>query len=126
MNFVLRSMLALPLLTALGVPAQAQDAEVGTALICDTRQQVERYVSIYEGDAQSAVNGVNAAEHNPTACGMVAAVFVRGRKIADLRHNEKSFQIVPILILGIVTEGGIESITPAPFYSGFEINEIGA
>ena len=54
----------------LAVPARAQEVEVGTNLICDTQEQVERFVALYDGNAQAAISAVNAAEHNPTACGM--------------------------------------------------------
>lgn len=124
MNFAPRlALLVPPLLLMLGLPAQAQDVEVGTGLICDTQEQVERYISAYDGDAQSTVDSVNAAEHDPTACGMATVVFVRGRQLAISRNKDKTFQIVPILVLGLVTEEGIKSVEPAPFFSGFEIQE---
>jgi hypothetical protein len=126
MNFVSRfTLLTLPLLAFLGSPARAQEVEVGTGLICDTREQVERFIALYDGDQQSTVNSVNAAEHNPTACGVTAMAYVRGRQLATARNKNTAFQIVPILVLGVVTEQGVESVTPAPFFSVFEIEEIG-
>ncbi len=126
MNFVSRlTLLALPLLAFLGSPAQAQEVEVGTGLVCDTQEQVERFIALYDGDAQSTVNSVNAAEHNPTACGVTTMAYVRGRQLATARNKDTAFQIVPILVLGVVTETGVESVTPAPFFSVFEIEEIG-
>ena len=126
MNFVSRlTLLALPLLAFLGSPAQAQEVEVGTGLVCDTQEQVERFIALYDGDAQSTVNSVNAAEHNPTACGVTTMAYVRGRQLATARNKDTAFQIVPILVLGVVTEAGVESVTPAPYFSVFEIEEIG-
>ena len=126
MNFVSRlTLLALPLLTFLGSPAQAQEVEVGTGLVCDTQEQVERFIALYDGDAQSTVNSVNAAEHNPTACGVTTMAYVRGRQLATARSKDTAFQIVPILVLGVVTEAGVESVTPSQFFSVFEIEEIG-
>jgi hypothetical protein len=47
MNFVSRlALLALPLLAFPGSPAQAQEVELGTGLICDTREQVEHASSL--------------------------------------------------------------------------------
>jgi hypothetical protein len=61
MSFAARlALLMLPFL--FGEPAQAQDVEMGTSLICDTQEQVERFVTLFDGDAHSAVNGVNTAE----------------------------------------------------------------
>jgi hypothetical protein len=125
-NFASRiTLLVMPLALLLGLPARAQEIEVGTSLICDTQQQVERFVTLYDGDAQSTVNSVNAAEHNPTACAVSTMAYVRGRQLARARNKDTTFQIVPILVLGVVTEEGVESVTPAPFFTVFEIEEIG-
>lgn len=122
-----RGLLVLPLLLLLSLPAQGRDleVEVGTSLICDTQAQVERFVALYDGDAQSTVDTVNVAEHNPTACAVTTIAFVRGPQLATARGKETTFQIAPILVLGVVTEAGVTSVTPAPFYSVFEVEEIG-
>ena len=111
----------------MGVPAQAREleVEVGTSLICDTRAQVEQFVALYDGDAQSTVDTVNAAEHNPTACAVTTIAYVRGPQLATARGKETSFQIAPILVLAVVTEAGLTSVPPAPFFSVFEVEEIG-
>ena len=36
-------------------PARAQDYEHGTALLCDTQKEVERYVELFHGKEQSAI-----------------------------------------------------------------------
>ena len=46
-------------------PARAQDYEHGNALLCDTQKEVERYVELFHGKEQSAINTVNAQEQNP-------------------------------------------------------------
>jgi hypothetical protein len=126
MNLVARlTLLGFTLLPLLSSPAQAQEVELGTGLICDTREQVERFVSLFDGDAQSTANSVNAAEHNPTACAVTSMAYVRGRQLATARNKDTAFQIVPILVLGVVTETGVESVTPAQFFSVFAIEEIG-
>jgi hypothetical protein len=112
-------------LVLLSLPSRAQEIEVGTSLICDTQKQVERFVTLYDGDAQSTVNNVNAAEHDPTACAVSTTAYVRGRQLATARNKHTAFQIVSILVLGVVTERGVESVTPAPFFSVFEVEEIG-
>jgi hypothetical protein len=122
-----RGLLVLPLLLLLSLPARGREleVEVGTSLICDTQAQVERFVALYDGDAQSTVDTVNAAEHNPTACAVTTIAFVRGPQLATARGKETTFQIAPILVLGVVTEAGVTSVSPAPFYSVFEVEEIG-
>jgi hypothetical protein len=123
MSFATRvALLMLPLL--FGVPAQAQEVEVGASLICDTQEQVEQFVTLFDGDAQSAVEGVNAADHDPTACAVSTMAYVRGPKLATTRSKDTTFEIVRILVLGVVTEEGVQSMTPAPYFSVFAVDEI--
>jgi hypothetical protein len=54
----------LPLLAVLIAPfcgsGQAVNFEVGTGIICDTQTQVGRLVALLSGDAQAAIDAVNA------------------------------------------------------------------
>jgi hypothetical protein len=97
------------------------DIHVGTGLVCDTQQQVKRFVSVYDGDIESAVSAVNAEERDPTACVMAAMAYVTGDPIDTAIHNYKTFQIVPVLVVGIVTKQGLQAITPAQFFSAVEV-----
>jgi hypothetical protein len=115
--------LVLPLLAPLGLSAQAREVEVGTSLVCDTREQVERFIALYDGDAQSAIDRVNA-EHDPTACGVSSMAYVRGPQLATARNKDATFEIAQILVLGIVTESGVKPVTPASFFSLFEVEEL--
>jgi hypothetical protein len=119
----LRALLLVPSVLFFDPAAQAQEVELGTSLICNTEKQVERFIALYDGDAQAAVNAVNSED--PTACGFVNTAYVRGRQLATARNKEIAFGVVEILVLGIVDEeGSVESVNPAVFYSLFAIEEI--
>jgi hypothetical protein len=125
MSFTLRlELILLSSLLCVSAPAQAQEVEVATNLICDTQKQVERFVALYDGDAEAAISAVNAAEHNPTACGMATAAFVRGPQLATARNKRATFNIVQVLVLALVTEAGVESVTPAAFFSLVPVEEL--
>jgi hypothetical protein len=117
-----------PLMVSLffAVPAVSQEVEVevGTNLFCDTREQVERFVTLFDGDTQSAVDRVNAAEHDPSACAVSTVAYVRGPKLATARSKDTAFQIVKILVLGVVAEDGVHPVKPSPFFSVFTVEEI--
>jgi hypothetical protein len=115
--------LVLPLLAPVGLSAQAREVEVGTSLVCDTQEQVERFIALYDGDAQSAVDRVNA-EHNPTACAVSSMAYLRGPQLATARSKDATFEIAQILVLGIVTESGVKPVTPVSFFSLFEVEEL--
>src|SRR6516225_2610629 len=103
------------------VPALAQDrtrieqrdVEVGEVLVCDTQEQVERYVALYRGDKDAAVRAVNREENNPSACGLATAAFVRGPQMATARAENMAFEIIRILVLGIDSQDGFRPVQPA-------------
>ena len=104
-------------------PARAQEYEHGTALLCDTQRQVERYVALFNGKEQSAINAVNTEEQNPSACVIETVAFVRGPDLGTARNKESAFQIVRILVVGVETPSGLRSIRPAPYFSAFKLLE---
>jgi hypothetical protein len=124
MSFATHDLPLLALLAAsLCAPAQAADYEVGTSIVCDSQTQVERFVVLFAGDAQSAIDTVNAKEHNPTACALANVAYVRGSRIEMVRHGDSAFEIVRILVVGIDTAVGIQAVQPAAYFSLFGIKE---
>jgi hypothetical protein len=125
MLFIACSFFLLPSLIFLCDPAQAQEIELGQGLFCDTQQEVERFVALYDGNAQAAMSAVNTEAGDPNACGLADIAFVRGHQLATARHKDAAFNIVQILVLGVANEAGrVQSVTPALFYSLFPIEEI--
>jgi hypothetical protein len=107
-----------------GPAAQAHEVELGPSLICNTEEQVERFIALYDGDTQAAINTVNSEVQDPTACGVVNTAYVRGRQLATARNKDTTFGVIEVLVLGIVDEeGSVESVTPAVFYSLFAVEE---
>jgi hypothetical protein len=107
-------------------PAYADDVQVGTGLLCDTQQQAERFVALYDGDAVIAIRTVNAEEHNPTACGLVTMAYVPGHPLSTARTKDLTFQIIQVLVVGVITENGMRSVEPAHFFSVVAVEELGA
>ena len=108
------------------LPAQAQEIEYGKGLICDTRQQAEHLVGYLDGGVDGALKAVNAEEHDPNACAIMAVAFVRGPQLATVRSKDKTFQLVRILVVGVETPSGFQSVVPAAFVSLFKVEEYAA
>jgi len=124
MSFATRFVPLLALLfTPLCAPAQAVDYEVGASLVCDTQAQVERFVSLFSGDANAAIRVVNAEEQNPSACAMVKVAYMRGPQITMARHGDNAFEIARILVVGVETDDGIQAVRPAVYFSLFGVKE---
>lgn len=113
------------------LPAQARDdhaidrpnVEVGDALICETQQQVERYIALYSGDRDAAIRAVNREEGDRTACVALSAAFVRGPAIEAARHGDMAFEVLRILVIGVNTASGIRAVPPAPYFAAFGVVE---
>jgi hypothetical protein len=103
--------------------AQTMDYEVGTSIICDTQTQVERFVALFSGETQAAIDAVNAEEQDPTACALVDVAYLRGAEIGMARSGDSAFAIVRILVVGIDTAAGIQVVRPSAYFSLFAVKE---
>lgn len=124
------------LLLGLGLitPAHAQQApsreqldskiQVGTTIICDTQKQMERFVTLFDGDYASAINKVNAEEKNPTACMGATMAYVQGDELSKAKNTQGTYHIIRVLVVGIGTVHGFQAIQPAAFYSIVKNDEI--
>jgi hypothetical protein len=104
-------------------PAHGREIEVGSELVCDTARQVEKYIAFNEDDSRTAVRAINDEENNPTACAVVSIAFVRGRNTTTVRTRRATFQITDILVMGVITDDGVQYIAPAVQFSLFKIDE---
>jgi hypothetical protein len=139
MNFATRVASGAALLLAC-LPAQAQEQEkdkdavkvqVGSALVCDTPQQVERFVALYNGDVQTTLSTVNSeqASNNEQAakqpCDVATIAYVMGPEVSQVRstNGNGTFRVVRVLVLGVLTEKGLQASVPTPFYSAAQVEE---
>jgi hypothetical protein len=104
-------------------PTPAEEIETSTGVICNTQKQMERFVTLNDADPHSAIRAVNAEEHDPTACAVASLAFVRGGNPVTVRKRDATFQIVPILVVGVITRDGVRGIVPAVYFSLFRVEE---
>ena len=90
--------------------------------MCDTRQQVERFVALYDGDFD-AVSTVNAEVQNPSACAMASMAYLVSPPLATERRKDLTFQIVQILVVGVITKNGVAPVKPTKLFSVLEVDE---
>jgi hypothetical protein len=102
--------------------ARAQ-VEVGTGILCDTQKQMERFVALFQADAEAAVNAVNAEEDDPNACVVGTMAYVRGPEIATVRTQNATFKIIRVLVVGMFTDAGLRTTVPEAFFSVDKVDE---
>jgi len=105
-------------------PPPGANIQVGTTIICDTQQQMERFVAVFDGDFAVAVNKVNAEENNPTACIGATMAYVQGHELSKAKSTRGTYHIVRVLVLGITTAQGFQRIQPAAFFSIVKSEEV--
>ena len=110
-------------LGAAALPAQAHEVETGKVLVCDTQKQVERFVTLFDGNAQAAISAVNAEEQDPTACAVVDIAYVSGPQLGIARSRTEAFQIVPIIVVGVNTPAGLRPTSPGAFFTLVKVKE---
>ena len=110
----MKSALRIALLSlAIGLPAQANEVERGALMICDTQKQVERLGELSDKTPQAALSAVNTEANDPTACAAVDALYVQGKVLGTVRSKSHTFQVVPVIVVGINTPGdSVRSIRP--------------
>ena len=129
LNVVLRLALIAALATLiLGLPAQAEDfsagdVQVGARLVCNTQHEAFRFVKLYSGDAEAALRIVNAEESDPTACDIVPVLYFVGSRLGSARTGNATFNIVKILVIGVVTTDGVRTVLPTEYFSALAVDE---
>jgi hypothetical protein len=129
MRFVLGIALAASLL---GTAAQAQqqpndnsrEIKISTSVICDTKEQMERFVTVFDGNAEKALHTVNTEANSRDACVVATIAYVVGNELGKASNKEGTFQIVQVLVVGMATPAGFQAVVPAPFVSLVRVNEI--
>lgn len=101
------------LFIGLTVPIRAQQITVGTGLVCDQLEEVERYVGLYhEGDSADAVMDEVNHEAGHLACDMVTVAYVRGEDIKIIRIDGGFGAIVKVAVVGVHTDTQWLSVPP--------------
>ena len=113
---------------ALALPAQGQESqgqppervEIDTNLICDTPQQVERFVTLLDqngGSAEAAIAAVNEENKTQDACVIATAAYRRAGVAGMAKNNEATFDVVRIVVIGVYTVNGLEQSLPTEFFT---------
>jgi hypothetical protein len=109
--------------------ALAQEAvEVGAGVICNTSEQVRRYVDLRADgtDPDRAVHAVNDEVHDPRACGAAVIAFTPDKKMEIKSAQGKLMSIVRITVVAAFNSGNWSAVPGMVQYTimetdGYEI-----
>ena len=107
-------------------PAKAYEVETGPVLICDSQDQAERFVQVFDGDQQLAINTVNLEQHDPSACAVVNAAYVLGPQLGIARSQSHAFEITVVAVIGVTTPNGYQPTNPSLYFTPVSLKEFAA
>jgi hypothetical protein len=100
----------LALLIILGLPQAARAQTAASGVVCETPDQMRRFVLAESAPAALAfVNG-----EKERTCAVMNVAFYVGNVDGTTVTKDGVWQITHVLIVGIITRGGIRPIQPTP------------
>lgn len=101
--------------------ATAQTAEPApqliSGLICDTREQAERFVLVLRDNVEKAIGTVNTEAGTPDACMVATYGFIPGQIVSEVERNGAFVDVIEVRVLAVATAAGLQMIEPKIYYS---------
>ncbi len=103
------------------LPAIAQERVVGRGPVCDTAEQVEKFIEHINAsmDALAAADAVNEEVGNPTACGIVTMAYIRGGEVKRVKMKGKAVGVTEITVVEVMGPMGPIAIEPMKQFTIF-------
>lgn len=105
------------------IPPNATEAavEVGIGVICNSSDQIKRYLSLKKGEAsiQNAIQLVNLEAKDERACGMAMVAFVTGHEADNVDVTDGTMHVRQITIVAVATDAGWHQIPETVQYTAF-------
>lgn len=103
--------------------AFAQDIQTAKGVVCDTKEQIEKFASLEA--TPDALNAINQ-EGKTNSCGFLAVAFIRGENVGETTIPQGRADIVEIVVVGVSTPQGWIRVAPSVQYVLFLKDERGA
>jgi hypothetical protein len=100
----------LTLLVVFGLPQPAKAQSTAYGVACDTPDQIRRF--ILAEDATATLAAINVEK--PQSCAVMSVSFFVGSNDGTIVTKDGVWTITHVLIVGVVTRGGIQPIRPTP------------
>ena len=111
-------------LASVSYAAKAQDIVVGSGLVCDTKQQAERFISLMnDKNVEKALVAVNNEVGQADACVVATIGFFPGQKVAELQKDGTVVNVIEVLVMAIGTPAGLKVVEPKMYYSVVETKD---
>jgi hypothetical protein len=118
-GIVLSGLVSIGAMNALPAAAQAPEPAPRfiSGLICDTREQAERFVLVLRDNVEKAIGTVNTEAGTPDACMVATYGFVPGQIVSEVERNGAIVDVIEVRVLAVATTSGVQMIEPKVYYS---------
>jgi hypothetical protein len=118
-GIVLSGLVSIGAMNALPAAAQAPEPAPRfiSGLICDTREQAERFVLVLRDNVEKAIGTVNTEAGTPDACMVATYGFVPGQIVSEIERNGAIVDVIEVRVLAVATTSGVQMIEPKVYYS---------
>ena len=94
--------------------------QVGVGVICDSSEQVERYLTAKKvTSVELAIDVVNRDANDQQACGMAMIAFMPGDRTGDVNMTDGTMHVTRITIVAVATDNGWFRIPNTVQYTAF-------
>jgi hypothetical protein len=115
--FQIGLLLSVSLIPAGAIAQDAQDSknlEVGLGVICDTAEQIQRYMILYKDGTPTAaaMQVVNTESKSPAACGLAAVAFLPGKNVGNINVSGGIMRLLQITVVAMRAESDWRYVKP--------------
>ncbi len=89
----------------------------GSGLVCDTKEQAERFISLMDRDVETTLLAVNSEAGDDHACVVTTFGFIPGAKVSDVDKNGTVVHVLEVKVMAVATIIGLQLIEPKTFYT---------
>ena len=95
----------------------------GHGIICDTSQQIQRYLTLYKNDTSPAMaaDTVNTETKSPHGCGMAQVAFIPGDELGSVSVSGGMMRMLRITVYAMRSDSGWVRVSPTPQYTAIFI-----
>jgi hypothetical protein len=93
------------------------DIMTGSGLVCDTKEQAERFISLMDDDVETTLRTVNREAGDAHACVVATFGFVPGSKVAEVDKNGAIVHVIEVKVVAVATALGLQPVEPKTYYS---------
>jgi hypothetical protein len=110
-------------LAGVGIGSARAESVSGRGILCDTVEQLERYVALVQETRASsgAIQRINA-EARDTVCAVLNAVYERGDPLKRLDTFQGPAEITPIMVFAVIDGDVVHRLSPIPQFTLFAVD----